>query len=119
MKGYIDLYLLPIPRKNLAAYRRLANRFGKVVQDHGALEYREFLGVDLTPKWAAHFPKLMKLKPGEVLISSAVEFRSRAHRDLVNKRAMEDPRMKKMMKMKPLFEMKRMYYGGFETIVKM
>jgi uncharacterized protein YbaA (DUF1428 family) len=119
MKGYVDLYILPIPKKHLAAYRRIANRFGKIIADHGALEYREFLGDDLKSKFIAGFPTKIKLKPGEVLISSVVEFRSKTHRDQVNKRSMEDPRMKRMMTEKPIFDMKRMLYGGFSTFVKM
>ena len=119
MKGYVDLFLLPLPKRNLAAYRRIARRFGEIIRDHGALEYREWIGDDLKVKGMTGFPSKIKLKPGEVLISSVVEFRSRKHRDQVNKRAMNDPRMKPLMNMKPLLDMKRMLYGGFSTIVKM
>ncbi len=119
MKGYIDLYMLPIPKKKLAVYRRIANLFGKVIEDLGALEYREFLGDDLNTKGCAGFPSKIKVKPGEVLISSVVGFRSKAHRDQVNQRMMKDPRMKRLMAEKPLFDMKRMLYGGFSTFVKM
>ncbi|HEX3034131.1 MAG TPA: DUF1428 domain-containing protein [Thermodesulfobacteriota bacterium] len=119
MKGYIDLYILPLPKKNLSAYRRIAQRFGKIIEDHGALEYREWVGDDLKVKGMGAFPSKIKLKPGEVLISSIVEFRSKSHRNQVNKKAMNDPRMKALMAEKPLFDMKRMLYGGFSTIVKM
>lgn len=120
MKGYVDVFLLAVPKKNLAAYRRMAQQFGKVVADHGALEYREFVGEDLQPpKFCEGFPKLYKLKAGEVMITSLIEYRSKAHRNQVNKKMMTDPRMAKMMKAKPLFDMKRMVYGGFATFFKM
>ena len=119
MKGYVDLYILPLPKKNLAAYRRIAQKFGKIIEDHGALEYREWVGDDLKVKGMTAFPSKIRLKPGEVLISSVVEFHSKSHRNQVNKKAMNDPRMKALMMEKPLFDMKRMLYGGFSTIVKM
>ena len=119
MKGYVDLYLLPLPKKNLSAYQRIAQQFGKIIDDHGALEYREWVGDDLKTKFGAAFPGKIKLKPGEVLISSMVEFRSKSHRNQVNKKVMNDPRMKQLMSEPMLFDMKRMLYGGFSTIVKM
>jgi uncharacterized protein YbaA (DUF1428 family) len=119
MKGYVDLYILPIPKKNLSAYRRIAQQFGKIIEDHGALEYREWVGDDLKVKGMTPFTSKIKLKPGEVLISSVVEFRSKSHRNQVNKKSMNDPRMKALMGEKPLFDMQRMLYGGFSTIVKM
>jgi uncharacterized protein YbaA (DUF1428 family) len=119
VKGYVDLYILPLPKKNLAVYRRIAHKFGKIIEDHGALEYREWVGDDLKVKGMTAFPSKIRLKPGEVLISSVVEFHSKSHRNRVNKKAMNDPRMKALMMEKPLFDMKRMLYGGFSTIVKM
>ena len=120
MKGYVDLYILPLAKKNLAKYRRVAQRFGKIIEDHGALEYREWVGDDLKVKGGlTAFPSKIKLKPGEVLIASVVEFRSKSHRNQVNKKSMKDPRMKKMMTEPMLFDVKRMLYGGFSTIVKM
>lgn len=119
MKGYVDLFLLPVPKKHIPAYRKIAEKFGEIIRDHGALEYREWQGDDLHHKGMVAFPSKIKLKPGEVLISSVVEFNSKAHRNQVNKKIMNDPRMKDLMNMKPLFDMKRMLYGGFSTIVKM
>jgi uncharacterized protein YbaA (DUF1428 family) len=119
VKEYVDLFILPIRKKNLAAYRRLAQRFGKIVEDHGALEYREFLGDDLKTKQFAAFPSKIKVKPGEVLISSVIGFRSKSQRNHFNKKAMNDPRIKALTGEKPLFDMKRMLYRGFSTIVKM
>ena len=119
MKGYVDLYLLPIPKKHLTAYQKLARRFAEIVRDHGALNYREWAGDDLKVKGIAGFPTRIKVKPGETLISSIVEFRSKKHRDQVNKKTMNDPRMKDMINSMPLFDMKRMLYGGFSEIIRM
>lgn len=118
MKGYIDLYLLAIPKKNLPAYRKIARLFANVMKDHGALEYREFLGEDLKSEYCLGFPDIYKPKKGEVLISSVVEFSSRKHRDRVKMAAFNDPRLQKMMKCESLFDVKRMVVGGFETFVK-
>jgi uncharacterized protein YbaA (DUF1428 family) len=118
MAGYVDLYLLPVPRRNLAAYRRLAKTFGRVARSHGALEYREFASAGERPmKGTRPVDKLVRPKRGEVVISSVVGFRNKAHRDRVNAGIFKDPRMTAMMKMKPLFDMKRMHVGEFETIV--
>ena len=119
VSGYVDMFVLPVPKKNLAAYKKLANKFGKIMKEHGALEYREFLGDDLLSKGVAHFPKRFKLKPEDVLISSFIGFQSKKHRDSVNKKAMSDPRMKKLMPSATMFDMKSMHYGGFSTIVDM
>lgn len=119
MKGYVDMYILPVPKGNLAAYRRLAQRWGEIIAEHGALEYREFLGDDLKVKGMTPFTSNIKLKRGEVLITAICGFRSKSHRNQVNKKAMDDPRMKDLMPGKPLFDMKRMLYGGFSTIVRM
>ncbi len=117
MKGYIDLFLLPLPKKNLVAYKKLANKFGKIAMEHGALRYREFIGDDLKPKGLPPFTKLIPLKRGEVVISSVMDYKSRKHRDKVMKAIFTDPRMDNMMK-EPLFDMKKMFYAGFETMVE-
>ncbi len=117
MKGYIDLFLLPLPKKNLVAYKKVANAFGKIALEHGALHYREFVGDDLKPKGLPPFTKLMKLGRGEVVITSVMEYKSRKHRDQVMKKIFTDPRMDKMMQ-KPLFDMKKMFYAGFAPIVE-
>ncbi len=119
MAGYVDLYILPIPKKNIPAYCRMARKFGKIIHEHGALEYREFRGDHLQVKgMGVSLPSKVKLRPGEVMTFAVVGFRSRAHRDRVNKRAMSDPRMKQMMGCESLFDAKRMIYGGFSTMVK-
>jgi len=118
MKGYVVLFLLPLPKKNLAEYKKLARRFGRVAVDHGALHYREFIGVDLKPKHAPPFTNVLPLKRGEVAITSVLEFKSRKHSEKTMLAMFHDPRMEKMMKEKPLFDMKKMYWAGFETIVE-
>ena len=115
---YVDGYVLPVPKKNLAAYRRMAQKAGKVWREHGALEFRECVGDDLKTKMAASFPQTIKLKKGETVVFSWIVFKSRAHRDSVNAKVMKDPRLAKMMDMKSLpFDSKRMVYGGFKVMV--
>ena len=121
MKGYIDLFVLPVPKKNLRAYCRMSQTMGKIMRKFGALEYREFVGDDLYAKGITPFPNKIKLKRGEVLVSAVVGFRSKSHRNQVNKRTMKDPRVLRLIKESmenPLSDMKRMLYGGFSTIVK-
>ena len=115
---YVDGYVLPVPKKNLPAYRRMAQKAGKVWREHGALEFRECVGDDLKTKKIKSFPSLVKPKPGETVVFSWIVFRSRAHRDAVNAKVMKDPRLAKMMDMKAMpFDPKRMAYGGFEVMV--
>jgi uncharacterized protein YbaA (DUF1428 family) len=115
---YVDGYVLPVPRKNLPAYRRIAAKAGKVWREHGALEFRECVGEDLKTKKIKSFPSLVKPKPGETVMFSWIVFKSRAHRDAVNARVMKDPRLAKMMDMKAMpFNSKRMAYGGFKVMV--
>lgn len=118
MPKYVDGYVLPVPKKNLSAYRSLALQAGKVWRDHGALEYRECAGEDLKVKWGTTFLRQMKVKPGETVVFAWIVFKSRAHRDRVNAKAMEDPRLQNMMKEgESPFDMKRMVYGGFTAMV--
>jgi len=115
---YVDGYVLPIPRKKLETYRRMAAKAGKVWREHGALEYREFAGDDLKVKWGMPFPKVAKAKTGETVVFSWIVFKSRAHRDRVNAKVMKDPRLAEMMDPNSMpFDMKRMAYGGFEVLV--
>jgi len=116
---YVDGYVLPVPKKNLPAYRRMAEKAGKIWREYGALEFRECVGDDLKTKMVASFPRTIKLKPGEVVIFSWIVFKSRAHRDSVNAKVMKDPRLAKMMDMKAMpFDSKRMVYGGFKVMVE-
>jgi len=115
---YVDGYVLPVPKKKLQAYRRLAKIGGKVWKDHGALEFRECAGDDLNVKWGVPFPRRIKLKPGETVVFSWIVFKSRAHRDRVNAKVMKDPRLAKMDPKSMPFDSKRMVYGGFKVLVE-
>ena len=115
---YVDGYVLPVPKKNLKAYARLAQKAGKVWRDHGALDYKECAGDDLNVTCGMPFPRMMKLKPGETAVFSFIVFKSRAHRDSVNAKVMKDPRLAGMMDVKAMpFDPKRMVYGGFKVLV--
>jgi uncharacterized protein YbaA (DUF1428 family) len=115
---YVDRYVLPVPKKNLQAYRRMARKAGKVWRDHGALEFRECAGEDLKVKMGVSFPRMIKLKPGETVFFSWIAFKSRADRDRVNAKVMKDPRLAKMMDPKSMpFDVKRMVCGGFKVLV--
>ena len=119
MKKYVDGYVLAVPKKNLPAYRRMAQRAGRVWRKHGALDYKECVGDDLKTKWGVPFSRAVQLKPGETVVFSYIVFRSRAHRDRVNAKVMKDPLMSDpSCKDMPMpFDMKRMVYGGFKVLV--
>lgn len=118
MALYVDGFLLPVPRKNLAAYRRISAKAGKIWREYGALEYRECVGDDLPSKGAASFARRTRRRPGETVVFSWIVYRSRAHRDRVNAKIMTDPRMAAMMGSLPMpFDVKRMSYGGFKVFV--
>lgn len=115
--AYVDGFLLPVPRRKLARYRQLARIAGKVWMSHGALEYRECVGDDVTQ--AGPMRKGVRLKAGETLVFSWIVYKSRRDRDRINKAVMVDPRILKMMDgSKGVFDMKRMGYGGFKVFVE-
>jgi len=119
MARYVDGYVLPVPKKNVDAYRRLAQKAAKVWRDHGALEYRECVGDDIDVTFGVPFPRSMKLKPGETVVFAWIVFRSRAYRDRVNTKVMKDPRLADSMESKAMpFDPKRMVYGGFKVLVE-
>jgi uncharacterized protein YbaA (DUF1428 family) len=113
---YVDGFVLPIPKKNVAAYRKIARMAGRVWREHGALEYRECVGDDLDIKGVVPFTRMMKLKPGETVVLAWIVYKSRAHRDRVNAKVLKDPRMAVAPKPMP-FDVKRMVYGGFKGLV--
>ncbi len=118
MAHYVDGYVLPVPKKNMEAYRRMAQKAGKIWREHGALEYRECAGDDLDVIWGVPFPRQIKLKPGETVVFAWIVFKSRAHRDRVNSKVMKDPRLEDSMDAKSMpFDCKRMVYGGFKILV--
>lgn len=113
---YVDGYVLPVPRRKLKAYLRMAQLGKKTWMKHGALDYKECVGDDLKTKWGSTFSRMMKLKPGETVVFSYVVFKSRAHRDRVNARVMKDMEKAGMPADMP-FDVKRMVYGGFKVLV--
>lgn len=124
MARYVDGFVLPVPKKNLPAYRRMAKLGAELWKKHGALEYFECVGDDLDPKGMGgmkfvKFPRMAKTKPGETVVFSFIVYRSKAHRDKVNAMVMKDPMMNDpKYKDKPMpFDTARMAYGGFKTMV--
>ena len=115
---YVDGFLVPVPKNKVQVYRRIAQKAGRVWRKHGALEFRECAGDDLKVKMGVSFTRAARLKPGETVMCSWIVYKSRAHRDRVNAKVMKDPQLTGMMDPKAMpFDMKRMAYGGFRTIV--
>ncbi|HEV8722241.1 MAG TPA: DUF1428 domain-containing protein [Candidatus Binatia bacterium] len=115
---YVDGYVLPVPKKNLQIYRRMAAKAGKIWREHGALEFRECVGDDVKPGKLTSFPQSVKLKRGETVVFSWIVFKSKSDRNRVNAKVMKDPRLAKMMNPKAMpFDAKRMIWGGFKVLV--
>ena len=116
--AYVDGFVLPVPKKKLQDYRRMARTAGKVWRDHGALDYREYVADDVKPGKLTSFPQSVKLKAGETVVFAYIVYKSRAHRDRVNAKVMKDPRIAGMMNPAALpFDGKRMFWGGFKSLV--
>jgi len=115
---YVDGFVLPVPKKHIPAYRRMARKAGKIWLEHGALEFCECVGDDLAVKGLVAFPALVKAKPGETVFFSWIVFTSRAQRDRVNAKVMKDPRLSGMDERSMPFDVKRMAYGGFKALVR-
>jgi uncharacterized protein YbaA (DUF1428 family) len=116
---YVDGFIVPVQRKNLKAYKRVAMKASKVWRDHGALEVVECLADDVKKGKRTSFPRSVKLKPGEVVVFSYIVYKSRKDRDRVMRKVMKDPRLADMMNPKEMpFDGKRMIFGGFKTIVE-
>lgn len=118
MSAYIVGMVTPVPKRHLAAYRRLSRMFGKVWRAHGAIEYHECIGDDVSWGKRTSFPRSVKLQAREVVCLAWIVYRSRQHRDRVNAKAMKDPRVAPYMTTKKLpFDTKRLYFGGFKRFV--
>jgi uncharacterized protein YbaA (DUF1428 family) len=116
--AYVDGFVVPVPKKNLAAYRAMARKAGKVWRDHGALDYKECIADDVKVGKLTSFPRSVKLKKNEVVWFSYIVYKSRAERDRVMKKVMSDTRLKNMMDPKKMpFDGKRMIFGGFNVVV--
>ncbi len=118
MAHYVDGYVVPVPTKNLAAYRKLARQAGKIWMEHGALQYMECVADDVKPGKHTSFPQSVKLKPDETVIFAWIVYRSRKHRDSVNALVMSDPRLPHDPNNMP-FDGKRMFWGGFKGLVEL
>lgn len=116
--GYVDGFVLPIPRKNLARYKKMAKVCGKVWREHGAIDYVECIADDVKKGKVTSFPQSVKLKKGEVVFFSFATYKSRADRDRVMKRVMSDPRLSGMSSGDMPFDGMRMFWGGFKPVVK-
>ena len=115
---YVDGFVLPVPRKNLEAYREMASKCGAIWREHGALEYRECIADDVKSGKLTSFPQSVNLEADEIVVFSWIVYTSRAHRDEVNDKVMKDPRMANMMKPEAMpFDGKRLIYGGFEMVL--
>jgi len=120
MARYIDGFVVPVPADQLDAYRRIARKAGKIWREHGALEYVECVADDVKPGKTTSFPQSVKLKEGEVVVFSWIAYKSRRDRDRINAKVMSDPRLADMMNPKAMpFDMKRMFFGGFKTLVEL
>ncbi|HEY1103406.1 MAG TPA: DUF1428 domain-containing protein [Burkholderiaceae bacterium] len=118
--SYVDGFVLPVPLDKVAAYRRMAQKAGKVWREHGALQYIESVADDVKPGKHTSFPQSVKLKEGETVVFAVLVFKSRAHRDRVNAKVMQDPRITGMMDPKAMpFDGKRMFWGGFKAVVEL
>lgn len=116
---YVDGFVLPVPKKNLDAYRKLARKAGKIWKEYGALEYIECIEDDVQPGKLTSFPQAVKLKPDEVVVFSWIVYKSRAQRDKINKQVMADPRLMSMDPKSMPFDGKRMFWGGFKPFVQL
>ena len=115
---YVDGFVVPVPKKKLGAYGRMAAKAGKVWREHGALEFHECVADDVKVGKRTSFPRSVKRKPGETVVFSWIVYKSRTHRDRVNAMVMKDKRLARMMNPKGLpFDAKRMIYGGFKVLI--
>jgi uncharacterized protein YbaA (DUF1428 family) len=115
---YVDGFIVPVPKKKLAAYRSMARKAGKIWREHGALDYHEYIADDVKVGKVTSFPRSVKLKTDEIVVFSYIVYKSRRDRDRINGLVMKDPRLAKMMDPKAMpFDGKRMIYGGFKTLV--
>jgi uncharacterized protein YbaA (DUF1428 family) len=119
MPHYVDGFVLPVPKKKIAAYKRMAAKAARIWKEYGAIDYKECLGDDLNVKFGKPFPKGIRSKPGETIVFSYIVYKSRAQRDAVNAKVMKDPRLANMCDPKDMpFDCKRMLYGGFKAMVE-
>ncbi len=117
MAHYVDSFVVPVPTKKVDAYRKMANKFGKICIEHGALQYTEAVADDVSVGKRTSFPQAIKMKDDETVVVAWVTYKSRSHRDKVVAKVMADSRLKDMGNKDKPFDGKRMFWGGFKTIV--
>jgi uncharacterized protein YbaA (DUF1428 family) len=117
MPQYVDGFVLPVPKDNVDAYRRMARKAGKIWREHGAVAFHECVADDVDPGKLTSFPRSVKAKPDETVVFAWIVYKSRAHRDRVNTKVMSDPRSAEMSAADMPFDTKRMFWGGFRMIV--
>jgi uncharacterized protein YbaA (DUF1428 family) len=115
---YVDGFVLPVPKKKIGEYKKMAKLGSKIWREYGALDYRECIADDVSFGKRTSFPRSVKQKAGETVVFAWITYKSRAHRDAVNKKVMKDKRLAAFMDPKKMpFDMRRMFWGGFKTIV--
>lgn len=115
---YLDGFVLTVPKKKIPAYKKIASKAGKLWLEHGALQYMECTGEDMKVKMGIPFPKLANAKSGDMVVFAFITYKSRKHRDAVNKKVMADKRIHEMCTPEDMpFDCNKMTYGGFESIV--
>lgn len=120
MSMYVDGFVVPVPEANIAAYKKMSTKAGKLWKEYGALQYVECVADDVKPGKSTSFPQAVKLKEGEVVVFSWIVFKNRRDRDRINKQVMADPRLADMMDPKKMpFDAKRMFWGGFKSFVEL
>ena len=118
MPNYVDGFVVPVPKRNLDAYRKMARKAGRIWREYGAIEYVECVADDVKPGKTTSFPQSVKLKPDEVVVFSYIVYKSRRQRDSINAKVMKDPRLASMMDPKAMpFDAKRMFWGGFKAMI--
>jgi uncharacterized protein YbaA (DUF1428 family) len=119
MARYVDGFVVPVPKKNLAAYVKMARKVGKIWREHGALEYVECVADDVKPGKVTSFPQSVKLKPNETVVFAWITYKSRRDRDRINAKVMADPRAANISPATMSFDGTRMFFGGFKAIIEL
>jgi uncharacterized protein YbaA (DUF1428 family) len=117
--AYVDGFVVPVPKARLNAYKALARKAGKIWKEYGALDYHECVADDVTVGKRTSFPRSVKLRDDEVVVFSYITYKSRRDRDRINKAVMADPRLASMNPKTMPFDAKRMFWGGFKTLVQL
>jgi uncharacterized protein YbaA (DUF1428 family) len=116
MARYVDGYVIPVKKKDVAAYKKMATLGRKIWMEHGALDYYECVGSVLKTQWGTPFTRAYKLKSNETLVFAFIIYKSKSQRDRITAKVHKDPRMN-MEGYKMPFDMNRFSVGEFKTLV--